>query len=174
MSSGGLMSYRMLRERPGLFAGAAVFGSNLPLRDLEPLAVPTPVFMMSGTEDTRMPYEGRTDVSKGRGAVRPAEATRDFFALSNKAGPMIEKAMPDIDPNDECTIVSQYFPSDTAPVQFYRMNGGGHVPAGKTYKYMEEYLVDGLLGQTCHDVIGIEEAWKFMKQYPPRNSTKAQ
>jgi poly(3-hydroxybutyrate) depolymerase len=168
ISAGGLMSYRMIIERSGLFAGAAVIGANLPLRNLTMYTVPTPIFIMSGTNDTRMPYEGRNDGgAKGRGGLRSAEATRDFFVAANKASPNATTInLPNIDPNDDCTVVSQYYPSDTAPVQFYCMNGGGHVPAGKTYKLAEKYVVDDLLGQTCHDVLGIPLAWEFMSKFP--------
>jgi poly(3-hydroxybutyrate) depolymerase len=136
----------------------------LPERNLTTDILPTPMFIMNGFNDTVFPfYGGRSRY--GRGQVRSAEATRDYFVEVNKAGPMVETLLPDLDRRDGCRITSQYFPSPTAPVQFYRLDGGGHVPAGKAYPLAEKFVVDKALGQTCHDAMGLELAWKFMSQF---------
>jgi polyhydroxybutyrate depolymerase len=164
ISTGGLMTYRMLIERPGMFAAAAVFVANLPERNLTTKIVPTPIFIMNGFNDTVFPFAGGR-ARFGRGQVRSAEATRDYFVQINKAGPMVETLMPDLDPNDGCRITSQIYASPTAPVHFYRMDGGAHVPAGKEYRLAEKLVVDDALGQTCHDARGLDMAWKFMSQF---------
>lgn len=138
--SGGLMVFRLILERPGVFAAAAVFGSNLPERDLPLPATPTPIVLMSGTKDVRMPFTGRTSTdgttAASRGYVRSAEASRDYFVTANhtNASRVVNHTMPDLDPNDECRIVSQFYPIENtvvaAPVQYYKLDGGGHVPTG--------------------------------------------
>lgn len=167
ISSGGLMSFRMLAERAELFAAAASFGASLPQREVPLYSSPTPIFIMSGTEDKVFPWNGRdTSGANTRGPTRSAEGTLDYFVASNKAGPDVtEITLPDVDVNDGCRIVTQLFHSDAGPVLFYRMDGGGHLPSGPELERMEDRFFDEFAGPTCHDVIGLDEAWKFMSQF---------
>lgn len=165
ISNGGTMSQRLLVERPELFAGATTFNANLPERDLPLPSVGTPIFLMNGTNDTFIPYNGGASI-KNRGAVRSAEATRDYFVAGNQAGPMVETLLPDVDPTDECRITSQYFPHTTTPVQFYRLAGGGHQPAtSQSLPLFEDLILENLVGNTCHDIDSFVLAWAFMSQY---------
>jgi polyhydroxybutyrate depolymerase len=166
ISNGATMSQRLVIERPELFAAATSFNGNLPVRDIPLPSAGTPVFLMNGTNDTYIPYYGGPSI-KNRGVVRSAEATRDYFVAANQAGPdMVETLLPDVDPNDECRIVSQYFPSDTAPVQFYRLAGGGHQPAvlGELPPALNSIL-ESLVGNSCHDIDSYSLAYQFMFQF---------
>jgi polyhydroxybutyrate depolymerase len=166
ISNGATMSQRLVIERPELFAAATTFMGNLPVRDIPLPSLGTPVFLMNGTNDTFIPYYGGASI-QNRGVVRSAEATRDYFVAANQAGPeMVEMLLPDVDPNDECRIVSQYFPSDTAPVQFYRLAGGGHQPAvlGELPPALND-LIENLVGNSCHDIDSYSLAYQFMFQF---------
>lgn len=171
-SNGGTMVQRMIIERPNLFAAAAAGVANLPAAYIPISNHSTPFFLMCGTKDNRMPYAGGIAADQ-RGVLRSAEATRDFFVASNQAGPnMIETMLPDTDPNDNCRIISQFFPSDTAPVQYYKMDGGGHNFAGEksTMAGIQLpntliYVLDFLLGNPCHDADGVQLAWDFMTKF---------
>ena len=171
-SNGGTMVQRMIIERPNLFAAAAAGVANLPAAYIPFPNHSTPFFLMCGTKDNRMPYLGGIAADK-RGVLRSAESTRDFFVDSNQAGPnMIETMLPDTDPTDNCRIISQFFPSDTAPVQYYRMDGGGHNFAGEksTIAGIQIpntliYVLDFLLGNPCHDADGVQLAWDFMTKF---------
>jgi polyhydroxybutyrate depolymerase len=130
-SNGGTMVQRMIIERPNMFAAATAAVANLPAADVTLPSRGTPFFLMCGTKDNRMPYVGGV-AADGRGVLRLAEATQDFFVAANHAGPnMIETMLPDTDPNDNCRIISQFYSSNTTPVQYYIMDGGGHNFAGK-------------------------------------------
>lgn len=168
-SSGGNMVQRMIIERPNLFAAAASSVSTLPDRYIPFPSHGTPIVLFCGTVDNRVPYEG--GYVNGRGPLRSAEETRDYFVAMNGAGPMIETTLPDIDPNDNCTIISQYFPHNTTPVQYYKMDGGGHNFAGeKTFARIKipTFVVkrlDATLGAACYDADGALLAWNFMTQF---------
>ena len=157
----------MIIERPNLFAAAGVV--NLPAADIPYPSRATPFFLMCGTKDNRMPYVGG-DAADIRGKILSAEATRDFFVAANQAGPtMSETILPDTDQNDNCRIISQFFPSDIAPVLYYRMDGGGHNFAGEktTARGMPlpntlVIVLDRLLGNPCYDANGVQLAWDFI------------
>jgi poly(3-hydroxybutyrate) depolymerase len=166
ISNGATMTQRLVIERPELFAAATTFMGNLPERNIPLPSLGTPIFLMNGTNDTYIPYYGGAAI-KNRGVVRSAEATRDYFVAANQAGPeMVEMLLPDVDPDDECRIVSQYFPSDTAPVQFYRLAGGGHQPAVLGgYPPALNVALESRVGNSCHDIDSFVLAWQFMWQF---------
>jgi polyhydroxybutyrate depolymerase len=173
VSNGGTMAERMVIERPYLFAGAATIVANLPERDVPLPTMGTPIFLMFGTADTRMPYAGGDASGGARGMIRSAEATRDYFVAANNAGPkMVESLLPDVYRNDNCTIVSQYFPHNTTPVIFYRLQGGGHNPSGipvvgngiRIPKLFTNRLEDAL-GNVCYDADSTLLAWEFMSNF---------
>ena len=173
-SNGGMMVQRMIIERPNLFAAAASVVANLPETTVPIPSSGTPLFLMCSTEDDRIPYLGG-DADANRGRVRSAEATRDFFVTANQAGPnMTETTLPDLDPNDNCRIISQFYPSNNAtPVQYYILDGGGHNFAGQKqtiggYPIPKPilFILDRfLLGNSCNDADGIQLAWDFMSQF---------
>ena len=168
-SSGGNMAQRMIIEYPNTFAAAASFVSTLPNRDIPFPSRGTPIAIFCGTNDNRVPYEG--GYRDGRGSLMSAEDTRDYFVQMNHAGPMIEMTLPDIDPNDNCTITSQYFPHNITPVQYYKLNGGGHNFIGETtfagfrIPSFATQLLENTLGTICNDADGATLAWKFMTQF---------
>jgi polyhydroxybutyrate depolymerase len=171
-SNGGTMVQRMLIERPNLFAAATSVVANLPEKDVPTPIRGTPLFLMMGTQDDRMPYYGGETNNRGR--VRSAEATRDFFVAANQAGPnMIETILPDRDPNDQCRIISQFYPSqNNTPVQFYKLDGGGHNFVGEKRTIggfplpnLAVSVIDTFLGNSCYDADGIQLAWDFMMQF---------
>ena len=168
-SSGGNMVQRMVIDRPTLFAAAAASVATLPDREIPFPSHGTPIVLFLATNDNRVPYEG--GYKGGRGQLMSAEATRDYFVAMNGAGPMIETTLADIDPNDNCTIISQYFPHNTTPVLYYKLVGGGHNFAGeKTFagfkipKFAVNLLED-TLGTICFDADASELAWDFMTQF---------
>ena len=86
-SNGGMMTYRMLIERPDVVAAGAALIANLPGEEIDfaPPTSPTPIFLMNGSEDPLVPFEGGV-VGRNRGTVRSSTATRDYFVQVNAAG----------------------------------------------------------------------------------------
>jgi polyhydroxybutyrate depolymerase len=168
-SSGGNMAQRMIIEYPNTFAAAASFVSTLPDRYIPFPSHGTPIALFCGTMDNRVPYDG--GYRNGRGELLSAEATRDYFVAMNNAGPMIETTLPDVDRNDNCTIVSQYFPHNTTPVLYYKLDGGSHNFVGKTTFAgfpIPQFVIqrfERTLGNICNDADGATLAWNFMSQF---------
>jgi polyhydroxybutyrate depolymerase len=172
ISSGGMMTLRMVIERPYMFAGAAAMIAPLPEHYVALPSRGTPILLLVGTEDRNLPYIGGKTASV-RGTVRSADATRDYFlAANNVSASKIETLLPDRDPTDNCTIVSQYYPHNTTPVVYYVMRGGGHFPAGiptigasiKLPKYILS-LVEDKLGNACNDADSELLGWEFMTNF---------
>lgn len=149
------MTYRMLIERSDIVTAGAAFSANLPLEEaFEPPENPRPVFIMHGTDDPI--YKGEVG-DRPLAPIRTAIATRDYFVSVNGANSSAEElTLPDLDPKDSCRITSQLFPSDTAPVQYYEMQGGGH--------FMSTRIENDSSEPRCNDASGVELAWDFFSQ----------
>jgi polyhydroxybutyrate depolymerase len=171
-SNGGMMTHRMILERPELFAAGAGFIANLVEND--PVGVPPsqipPLLIMNGNQDPLMPWNGGS-IANDRGRVRSALATRDYFVSTAKADPsaVVTSTLLDVDPNDGCILRSEYYPplplmgpiTSSAPIQFYTMDGGGH-----TIPYMGSVASDTKsFGVVCKDVYGVDLVWKFLSTY---------
>lgn len=166
ISNGGTMTQRLVLERPGVFAAAATVGATLPVNTVPFPSRGTPILIMHGTKDTRVPWSGG-NVTQSRGQCRSAEATRDYFVMVNNAtAPPAEAMLPDVDPADECRIVSQYYSHPQTPVLFYRLDGGGHFAAGPDVpEYIANCGFEATMGNFCHDAEGAQLIWDFMTQF---------
>ena len=161
--------HRMMIDRPDVFAAGAVLIANLGVGEFT-VPSPRPMFLMlSSPEDNLMPFEGG-DLPLDRGTVRSAEDTRDFWITGNSANPVpMVSTLPDRDTVDNCLITSEFYSStgvDSAPVQYYQMNGAGHVYATTTRPHWLVSLANFfLVGPPCHDAEAADLAWEFMSQF---------
>lgn len=158
--NGGTMVYRLLIERPELFAGGATFLANLPAAITPYPGRPMPILITCGTEDRIMPWAGGW-VAGGRGRVRSAEETAEFWRRANGAtGTGTVRVYDDRDPGDGCRIVRMDW-RGRAPVSFLRVVGGGHqMPFPDPALRLTP--VTRALGPTCRDASGAEIAWDFL------------
>ncbi|MFB6231963.1 MAG: PHB depolymerase family esterase [Salinibacter sp.] len=162
-SNGGMMTYRLATELPGRFAAAAAFIANRPKPSECPDATdPVPMLIVNGTEDPLMPYEGGSIAPGlgGFGTVASAEATRDYWVDVNRADTTQRSVnqLPNRDPNDGSVVICENDPppaSPGAPVQFCRVEGGGHIMPSIEHR---------LRGRQNHDVEGARLAWSFFRQ----------
>lgn len=171
-SNGGMMTYRLLIEKPERFAAGAAYIANLPVLPI-PLPKPehpVPILIANGTEDLLMPYEGGV-VARGRGEVISTKETVDWWIDGNGAdrGEMVSRELPDINKEDNCRIYEEFYPASEggAPVVFYRMDGGGHTLPGLSSEGMVQRLLLKLLGPVCQDVDGVLLAWDFYSEVSP-------
>ncbi|ERP31749.1 alpha/beta hydrolase family esterase [Chitinivibrio alkaliphilus] len=158
-SNGGMMSYRLAREYPERFAAIGAFIANLPSpSECSGAHTPVPTLIVNGTEDIIMPFEGGS-ILGGRGKVMSAEATRDHWIDVNNADtsdPEITR-LPDLDPDDGSVVICEYYRAEHfgAPVQFCRVEGGGHTMPSINHPIA--------LGRQNRDVEGARLAWEFLK-----------
>jgi poly(3-hydroxybutyrate) depolymerase/tetratricopeptide (TPR) repeat protein len=132
-SAGGLMTLRMLCEDAKLFAGIGLLitGMSEPLGASCRPAKPLPVLLLNGTADRLIPYGGGTvagmDGTPGRGvfAVWPTERLVEFFRQLNGCIDPPEVALVSLQRGEEIER-DRSAQCARAPVEFYRVLGGGH------------------------------------------------
>jgi len=165
-SNGGMMTYRLLIDRPARFAAGAAFIANLPAlpEGLTLPESPTPLMIANGTEDPLMPWDGGA-VAKDRGWVMSTAETVAWWVGANQADParLNSKTLPDLNPVDGCQVRVDYYPAgeDGAPVLLYALLGGGHTMPSQTEPGLLLKLTGRIVGPVCQEVEGVDLAWDF-------------
>ena len=169
-SNGGMLAMRLLVEHPETFAAGAAFIASLPLGEVAEPAMATPLFLLNGTDDPLVRYEGGT-VATRSAAVRSVEATVDWFARVN--GCDLASATTDGLPNpadDGCRATrSDYFLEDAADQQppwlsYVMVIGGGHSIPNPSPPRSRQFMSQ-LVGPQCRDFHGVEMAYDYMRQF---------
>ena len=131
-SNGGMMTYRLLIERPDRFAAGVAFIANLPKEEVARARAPTPIMIMNGTEDKLILYDGGDVAGGRRGETRSTDATLDYWIDVNRANraAAVTRNLPDTDPSDGCRLVETLYPGEEGgqDVLFVKMEGGGATP----------------------------------------------
>jgi polyhydroxybutyrate depolymerase len=172
-SNGGMMTYRLLIERPELFAAGAAFIAALPAERarLSKPAFPTPLMIVNGTQDPLVKWEGGpVGLFPGlRGDVMSTPDTVAWWVAANRAArtPDSKTLLPDQYPTDGCRIErhTHLARAGGAPVLFYAMLGGGHASPSPKYGYDRIPALRRLLGPPCKDAEGAELAWAFLSRH---------
>lgn len=167
-SNGGMMTYRMLIERPDRFAAGVAFIANLPVEAISTVSDATPIMIMNGTEDKLILYDGGPVAGGRRGETRSTQDTLDYWIALNRADRAQSKTrtLPDLDPKDGCRLIETTYPAaqDGAEVVFVKMDGGGHTIPAKDARPMR-WLANRVLGPQCRDADGAALAWEFMRRH---------
>lgn len=161
-SNGGMMTFRMLLEAPEIVAAGASFVSNLPNEDIITTTIgvsPRPVFIMNGSDDTIVLFNGSQ-------SLRSSDDTRDFFVTYNAATLVTKEALPVQNPRGRCRVISEFYAAATSPVQYYVMQGAGHVyPSTKRLGFLVDIVTQWFLGPACYEVDGVDLAWDFLSRF---------
>ena len=154
ISNGGQMSYRMACEKTDKIAGIASVVSSMS-EDLISLCSPTtsiPVFIICGTNDPLVPYDGGEIMlfNKTYGRVVSVNQTVQYWVSHNHCDtiPTIDY-LPDKDSTDDVIIRSEEYGNgeNDSKVLLYVMKGGGHTwPGGP------QYFPERVIGKTCGDI----------------------
>jgi polyhydroxybutyrate depolymerase len=168
-SNGAMLTFRLLMERPELFAAAAAFIGALPAGDdrlIRP-RLPTPLLLANGTHDPLIRWEGGP-VPGGRGVTRSVPATVAWWveAFGIRGAPaqtMVAEAARD----GGCTIIRRRYTSaeHAAPIEAYEFRGGGHAMPSQRFAIPDTFLVRRLIGPVCTELEGAELAWSFLMQH---------
>ncbi len=162
ISNGGQMSYRLACETEKTAAIAPVvssFHEGL-YCECSP-SQPISVFLIAGTEDPLVPYDGGqiTIFRKRYGIAVSMNETVQFWVTHNNCSPTpIISTLPDTDPTDGCIVTSKEYRNGdkNTRVLFYSIDGGGHTwPSGG------KYLFETVVGRICHDFNACEHIWNF-------------
>ncbi len=167
-SNGGMMTFRLLIERPDLFAAGVAFIANLPKGDIARAPRPTPVMIINGTEDKLILYDGGPVAGGRRGETRSTAATVDYWINVNRADreAATTRSLPDTAPDDGCRLIETRYPATEGgqEVLFIKMDGGGHTIPAQNAKSMG-WMADRVLGNRCRDADGAALAWEFMRRH---------
>ena len=167
-SNGGMMTYRLLIERPDRFAAGVAFIANLPKEEVARARAPTPIMIMNGTEDKLILYNGGDVAGGRRGETRSTDATLDYWIDVNRANraAAVTRNLPDTDPSDGCRLVETLYPGEEGgqDVLFVKMEGGGHTIPAKNAKPLG-WMAKRVLGTQCRDADGAALAWAFMARH---------
>lgn len=167
-SNGGMMAFRLAMSEPGLLAGVATVGSNLPEPDnmvvklREPMP---PVLMINGTADPIIPYEGGKVNFWGKklGTVISASATAEIFAESHQGvkrtqvTPLVHRYANDLTSAEQ----KVWWQDQHKLVKMYTVHGGGHVVPHPITKFPR------LMGKVNRDFNAPREAIKFWGLHRP-------
>jgi len=163
ISNGGQMSYKMACDHPEKLGGIAVVASSLH-ESLYMNCTPTDpisVFIIMGTDDPLVPYDGGMIwfLNRNFGKVKSINETVQFWVQSNRCLQQPTVIMlPDSDPNDGCRVTTYEYPNgnENTSVLFYSIDGGGHTwPGGG------EYFIESLVGRVCYDFNACDHIWNF-------------
>ncbi len=135
VSSGALMATRIVCDGADYLAGAAALIGTAPAgvaASCKP-AKPIPFLLLAGTADPLTPYQGGpSKLEDFKGDVASAEATLAPFAAAADCGKTHSTdELPNKDANDGSRVVVEKFQGCKAPVELYRIVGGGHALPGR-------------------------------------------
>lgn len=167
-SNGGQMTLAFALRAADRVAAVAAGEANLPASPLPGGCTtgptrPVPILLVHGASDPAMPYAGGCVANLGgacnRGRVIGAEATRDFFLVRNGLATTPTRTdTVDVDPDDGGPAERHVY-DGAAPVEWWRMVGGGHPPPSRTTQRGESAAT----GRQNHDVEFAEIVWSFFK-----------
>jgi len=166
-SNGGMMVYRLLVERPDLFAAGAAFLANLPVASIPNPSDSTAILIANGTGDRLVPYAGGM-IARQRGMVRSTDATIAYWMANNRADAAnrTEIMLADRDPDDGCRLVQTIYPAKIGGREVYvlTMRGGGHkIPSIRMPR--KSGNVHPVVGRRCHDAEGADLVWSFLRRH---------
>jgi polyhydroxybutyrate depolymerase len=166
ISNGAIFSHYLAARLAGQIAAIAPVAGGF----AEPLALkfkpgaPVSVFMINGTSDPLVPYQGGPIKPETRGRIidtdKAAQIWREHDHCNQDAA---TGDLPDADPNDKCTVRWARWSNgkDGTEVVLYTIEGGGHTwPGGP------QYLSPSIIGRVCRDFTGTSAIWEFFKKHP--------
>ncbi|MBI1256866.1 MAG: hypothetical protein GC204_05305 [Chloroflexi bacterium] len=163
ISNGGMMAYRLACDLSGLIDGIAPVAALMPDMQGHPCAPthPIAVFILTGTADPIVPYDGGTvgGLLLERGDVASADMTLQFWAAANHClGDPIVSDLPDAAPNDGTSVRETRYENCDAPVALDTIIGGGHTWPGGW-----QYLGERLIGKTSREFDGSTVIWNWFQ-----------
>jgi len=125
---------------------------------------PVSVFVIQGTRDPLMPFDGGEVRPGNRGRIVPTKRALELWTRADGlTGEPQHGDLPDAYPKDGCTVKSTRWGGGREGVEvlYYEVEGGGHTwPGG--YQYLPKLMI----GRTCRDFDASAAIWEFFKAHP--------
>jgi polyhydroxybutyrate depolymerase len=147
------------------YAALAVAITALPVdlaKGCQPPA-PLPFLLISGTSDPLVPYEGgKVKLRGGNVEVASVETTLGVFARAAGCAEKPRAASPlaDRDRADGTRVTVEKYSGCKAPVEFYRVDGGGHTLPGRWNQADSGVVV----GARNNDIDAARVFWDFISR----------
>lgn len=165
LSNGGFFSNLLAVELSEKFAAIApvIGGISEPLAKKFNPKKPISVFILQGTEDKLVPYNGGT-VAGNRGKFISTDDAIKLWTNHNKTKKdAIRGNLPDTNKRDGCTTETFLWTNgkNNTEVKLFKLNGGGHTWPGGS-----QYLPKLIIGNVCRDFNATDIIWEFFKTHP--------
>lgn len=171
ISNGGMLTYRIACELPGIFTAYAAVLANMSalVADNCERGKAAPMIIINSTDDRLMPYDGgEVGHFRNRGEVLSTEQTVDFWRRHNGCSEKSQiKPLPDKDREDGSTVDARQYGDcqSNAAVVLLTVEGGGHVPPGAQIEG-RPFLRRILGGGGNQDISAADVSWKFFRRFP--------
>jgi polyhydroxybutyrate depolymerase len=125
--------------------------------------------LYNGTRDPLIQWNGG-EIRGERGKTLAIEPMVQWWREVNGVSDVsaLTETLPDRDPKDGCRIdrnIWQSAKKDSAPVVFYRAEGGGHALPSIAHPLKLGPVARRIIGPECREAEGAELAWGFFKPY---------
>ncbi len=124
---------------------------------------PVSVFIIQGTADKLVPYNGGY-IARNRGKVISTDKAIELWTNHNKTDKKpVRGNLPDTNKRDGCTVDTFLWKDgkNRTAVKLYKLNGGGHTWAGGI-----NFFPRMIVGNVCRDFDAAEVIWEFFKNHP--------
>ena len=167
VSGGGMLAMKMACEQSDLFSGVGAFVANMPVdwaASCNPVQ-PVAFMLMNGTADPMVPFNGGiAHMPEGPRDVLSSKATFDLFSKAAQCTGLRSETIVDRDRNDGSRVLIDHGVGCRAPVEFIKVEGGGHTIPGRRLSSSRGLPV----GAQNNDLDGARLMWEFLLKRSPQ------
>jgi polyhydroxybutyrate depolymerase len=165
ISNGGIFSHYLAANLAGRIAAIAPVAGGLAdpfYRRFAP-SQPVSVFIVQGTADPLMPFDGGAVAFRRGQIIATDETVRLWRQQDHTRAVPVTGDLPDTDPKDGCRVhwSSWRGGQNNSEVLLYVEEGAGHTWPGGS-----QYLPKSAIGGVCRDFDATRAIWDFFKAHP--------
>lgn len=165
-SNGAIFVHYLAAKLPARLAAVASVSGGIaePLaREFKP-AAPLSIFIIHGSKDALVPFEGGDVDYGGFGCIISTTKAVEMWIKCNAIDAKPESGMlPDINTKDNCRVSWSRWISkaNQSEILLYTIEGGGHTWPGGS-----QFLPVNVIGNVDRDFNATEAIWDFFKKHP--------
>ncbi len=165
-SNGGIFVHLLAAKMAPRFAAIASVSGGIaePIAPAFKPANPLSIFIMHGTKDPFVPFEGGNVDESDNGRIISTEQTVKKWIEINGDNAKPEKGqLPDVDKSDHSQVkwTRWNFPKTRTELLLYTIEGAGHTwPSGP------QFLPVATIGEVDRDFDGATAIWEFFQKHP--------
>ncbi len=165
-SNGGIFVHYLAAKLPTQLSAIASVSGGIaePLANAFKPAAPLSVFIIHGTKDTLVPFDGGDVDHSGYGQIISTTKAIEAWTKCNGSDAKPESgSLPDISTQDNCRVSWSRWTSaaNHTEILLYTIDGGGHTWPGGS-----QFLPVNVIGNVDRDFNATEAIWEFFKKHP--------